>query len=34
LLAFAAEESRLKHSTIYMPDYRKRVDAEARQMEI
>ena len=32
LLAFAAEESRLNHSTIYMPDYRKRVEAEAREM--
>jgi predicted dehydrogenase len=34
LLAFAAEESRLNHSVIYMPDYRKRVDAEARSMEL
>lgn len=34
LLAFAAEESRVNHSVIYMPDYRKRVDAEARNMEI
>jgi hypothetical protein len=34
LLAFAAEEARLNHSMIYMPDYRKRVDAEARSMEL
>ena len=32
LLAFAAEESRLLHSTINMDEYRARVDAEARQM--
>ena len=34
LLAFAAEEARLNHSMIYMPDYRKRVDVEARSMEL
>lgn len=32
LLAFAAEESRLLHTTINMDEYRVRVDAEARQM--
>lgn len=34
LLAFAAEESRLQHSTINMADYRQRVEAEARAMNI
>jgi len=32
LLAFAAEESRLQHTTINMAEYRARVEAEARQM--
>jgi predicted dehydrogenase len=32
LLAFAAEESRLNHSVIYMPDYRARVEQEARAL--
>jgi predicted dehydrogenase len=32
LLAFAAEESRLQHTTINMPEYRARVEAEARQV--
>jgi predicted dehydrogenase len=31
LLAFAAEESRLNHSTIYMPDYREKVEGLARE---
>jgi predicted dehydrogenase len=31
LLAFAAEESRLQHTIINMPDYRTRVEAEAHQ---
>lgn len=30
LLAFAAEEARLDHSTIYMPDYRTRVEQASR----
>ncbi|QPC84065.1 Gfo/Idh/MocA family oxidoreductase [Phototrophicus methaneseepsis] len=30
LLAFAAEESRLNHTTIHMPTFRARVEAEAR----
>ena len=32
LLAFAAEESRLQHTTINMADYRTRVEAETRQL--
>jgi predicted dehydrogenase len=32
LLAFAAEESRLRHSIINMSDYRTRVEAETRQI--
>ena len=32
LLAFAAEESRLTHQTIHMPEYRARVDAETRKL--
>lgn len=32
LLAFAAEESRLQHTTINMADYRKRVEVETRQL--
>lgn len=32
LLAFAAEEARLNHSIIYMPDYRVRAEAAARQL--
>jgi predicted dehydrogenase len=32
LLAFAAEESRLQHSTINMAEFRTRVETEARQM--
>ncbi|MGB1287125.1 MAG: gfo/Idh/MocA family oxidoreductase, partial [Aggregatilineales bacterium] len=32
LLAFAAEESRLNHSVIHMPDFRERVAKEAREM--
>jgi predicted dehydrogenase len=34
LLAFAAEESRLTHCVINMADYRQRVEAEARNMNI
>lgn len=32
LLAFASEEARLQHSVIAMPEYRTRVEAEARTM--
>jgi predicted dehydrogenase len=32
LLAFAAEEARLNHSIIYMPDYRARVEQEALEL--
>ncbi|MCA9892452.1 MAG: Gfo/Idh/MocA family oxidoreductase [Anaerolineae bacterium] len=34
LLAFAAEESRKDKTTIYMPEYRERVEQEARAMDI
>jgi len=32
LLAFAAEEARLNHSVVHMPEYRARVEAQARQL--
>jgi predicted dehydrogenase len=34
LLAFAAEESRLRHTVINMADYRKRVETETRQLYV